>query len=96
MKPHTVWVNPSQREEKIKEVPIPQEPAKGKGNSKYARECEKLLKFNTALEMHEDDFGPFRRGLWRYLRFRQVHEKSKIRQRLNTKTRFVTVWLEKK
>ena len=93
MKPQTVWARPKTE---IREVPIPDQPGKIKGRSKYAKECEKLLKFNVALEVHEDIYGPFRRGLQRYLLGKDLADKVKIRQHLNSKLRLMTVWLENK
>lgn len=80
----------------MKEVPIPDAPVKGKGRTKYDKEFEKLLEFQSAIETDEDSFDSLRRAIKRFIDFRELNGKVMVRQQINPRTRMVTMWLQPK
>lgn len=80
----------------VKEVPIPHKPLKGKGQTKYDQQFEKMLQHKTAIEIHEDNFEAMRRALMRFREYRNLKGKLTIRQHMNSETRMVTLWFEMK
>lgn len=98
-KPRTQWaakINPLTGKVPVSEVPIPKVPKQRKGHTKYDAEFEKLLSYNRAIEVHEINFEMLRRALKRFVDFRGLSGAVAIRQLLNSETRMVAVWLEKK
>jgi hypothetical protein len=74
-------------------VPIPDVPRKKKGTTLHDDKFDKLIGFDTALVVHENDMGGMRKSLQRYLRNKEMSQKASMRQLKDHKTKSYTIWL---
>ena len=99
MTPQTSWANkrsPYTGKVPMREVPVPKVAVPRKGHTKYDAEFEKLLEFRSGIESTEEGFEVLRRALMRFVQFRNLRGKVRVRRQINKSTRMVTLWLEPK
>lgn len=85
--------NPFTGESNIKIVPIPNIGSKGKGKTIYDEHFERLLDFEQAMQIPEDQFHAVRRALGRFLVYRDIKDKCSIRQMKHPKTKTYALWI---
>jgi hypothetical protein len=78
---------------KLEVVPIPNVHSKLKGTTLHDEKFHKLMDFDQALKVPEDDFDSVRKSLQRYLDNRDLRQKVSIRQFKDSKTKSFTIWL---
>lgn len=74
-------------------VPIPDVPRKKKGTTLHDDKFDKLIGFDTALVVHENDMGGMRKSLQRYLNNKGMRKTVSMRQLKDHKTKSYTIWL---
>jgi hypothetical protein len=80
-------------EPQVRFVPIPDVPKKKKGTTLHDHKFDKLIGFDTALVIHENEMGGIRKSLQRYLDNKGMRQTASMRQLKDHKTKSYTVWL---
>ena len=74
-------------------VAIPNVPRKKKGTTIHDDKFDKLIGFDTALVVHENDMGGMRKSLQRYLDNRGLRKTVSMRQLKDHRTKSYKIWL---
>jgi uncharacterized protein YggL (DUF469 family) len=80
-------------EPQVRFVPIPDVPRKKKGTTLHDDKFDKLIGFDTALVINENEMGGIRKSLQRYLDNKGMRQTASMRQLKDHKTKSYTVWL---
>lgn len=77
----------------IEFVPVPDIHSKMKGATLHDAKFDKLMKFDQALKVPENEFDSIRKSMQRYLENRGLRQKISVRQFKDSKSKSYTIWL---